>query len=142
MSDDTSELQNIRFDIAHVRPSYDLDESDDPAGFEETLSVMIRGETKPSIKGASAFGLIHIKASRQMEATDIERVYSDASEGVGLVSSTTDGLIVLTALPFDAAWRIADAIHTGQIGKALVECDPIEGLGASSAVRSLRFMPA
>jgi hypothetical protein len=142
VSDDTYDLQSIRFDIGHVRPSYDLDESDDPSGFKETLTIMIRGVTTPSIEGASGFGLIHIKASREMEGTGLERIMEDSSRGVGLATSTTDGLVVLTLLPFDAAWRVADAIHTGQIGKAVVECDPIEGLGAKACVRSVRFMPA
>jgi hypothetical protein len=135
-------IQTVRFDIEHVRPSYELTESDDPSGFEETLTVMVRGAVNLKLPGSTDFGIIHIKASRPMMSTSLRRIAEESSHGVGQLTATREGLIVQSILPFDAAWNIAAAIKAGQLGTAVVECQPIEAVGEQAFVRSVKFSPA
>lgn len=142
VSDNNNDLQSIRFDIDGVRPSYELSESDDPSGFDEELTVMIRARTASSVPGSSKFNVIDIKGSRAMQSTSLQRIDNESCPGIGLVTSTKDGLVIQTMMPFDAAWQIAGAIKAGQLGTVFAEFDPIRALGERAFLRGLRFAPA
>lgn len=142
VNDDNNDLQSIRLDIDGVRPSYELSESDDPSGFDEELTVMIRVRTASQVPGSPKFSIIDIKGSRAMQSTSLQRIDGESSPGIGLVTSTKDGLIIQTMMPFDAAWQIAGAIKAGQLGTAFAEFDPTLALGERAFLRGLRFTPS
>jgi hypothetical protein len=103
---------------------------------------MIRTQSDEAVQGSTDFGVIEIKGIRSMQSTTMQRIEAESDPGVGLVTSTKDGLIVQTLFPLDTAWNIAAAINGGQIGKAVIECQPIEEVGQMAYLYSLRFSPA
>ena len=142
MKSEDQDLQTIQIDIERVRPSYEIAESGDLPGFEETFTLIVRGSSALEILGADNFGLIHIRGSRTMESAALERIEEESMPGIGLVTSTKDGLVIQTILPLDAALKLSGCVESGTIGKVVAECDPIEVVGDQSALRSIRFIPA
>lgn len=140
MEIDAQDLQSIQIDITSFRPSYELEESDDECGFDETFSLMIRGSAGSGIPGADDLVVIHVTGSR-MAGTDWASE-EGAVLGVGLVKAMKDGLFVEVFLPLDAAMKVAGSLEAGAIGKAVIDCDPIKAVGDRSFLRRVRFSPA
>jgi len=138
---DTQELQTIKIDITSFRPSYELAESDDECGFDETFMLMIRGSATLGIPEADDLVVLQVKGSR-MAGVDWTRTEEGSVLGIGLLKAMKDGLFVEVFLPFDAALRLSGCFEAGTIGKVVIDCDPITAVGGRSYLRQVRFSPA
>jgi hypothetical protein len=134
--------QSLPFNIAGVTPAYDFHEADTDCGFDETSVVMIHLQTPTHTKGAAQHGVIHIKGSRDLQSTTITRIDDESSPGIGLATSTPNGLVIQTVLPFDAAWNIVNAIGSGLIKATVVHLDRFDDGHDRAFLRGLEFRAA
>ena len=141
MQPEEQDLQTIQIDIKSFRPSYELAESDDEFGFDETFMLMIRGSATLGIPDADDLVVLQVKASR-MAGADWVRTEEGSVLGIGLLKAMKDGLFVEVFVPFDAALKVSGCLEAGAIGKAVIDCDPITAVGARSYLRRVRFSPA